>query len=190
MRGSGRVLIGTHPVRVSHPRLDPRRIEVQSAHVNPVISVPSAFDPVSMSCWTGVGEPVHWPLIRFPRSSRKSGGVAGVRVQFGQVVGDEREAGVVPGDLSRSGCARASADCRWRVPLDAGDRRARCESPVRRRRPAADRWRRRPRGLQDCRSSRGAGHEEAHRWTRRLAGDRRRRGRQRRSPPGESGSSV
>ena len=31
--------------------------EVQSAHVNPVNSVPSALDPVRMSCWFGPGEP-------------------------------------------------------------------------------------------------------------------------------------
>ena len=44
--------------------------DVQSEHVIPAISVPSPFDPVRMSCSTGLGEPVHWPLMRCPRSSR------------------------------------------------------------------------------------------------------------------------
>src|SRR5678815_1437524 len=45
--------------------------DVQSEHVCPVIRVPSAFDPVSASCSTGDGDPVHCPLIRWPRSSMK-----------------------------------------------------------------------------------------------------------------------
>ena len=45
---------------------------VQSLHVKPAISVPSAFDPVRMSCCTGGGDPVHCPGMRWPRSSRKT----------------------------------------------------------------------------------------------------------------------
>src|SRR6185295_4260807 len=43
--------------------------DVQSEHVNPGINVPSALDPVRMSCCTGLGEPVHCPGMRWPRSS-------------------------------------------------------------------------------------------------------------------------
>src|SRR5258705_7289983 len=43
----------------------------QSPQVNPTISVPSAFEPVMMSCSTGAGDPVHWPLIGLPCSSTK-----------------------------------------------------------------------------------------------------------------------
>src|SRR5688572_23508965 len=44
-------------------------LDVQSLHVRPGISLPSVFDPVRTSCWFGVGEPAHWPLIIWPRSS-------------------------------------------------------------------------------------------------------------------------
>ena len=43
--------------------------DVQSEHVAPASTVPSAFEPVRMSCSHGVGDPVHWPLMRCPRSS-------------------------------------------------------------------------------------------------------------------------
>src|SRR6185436_7343911 len=46
--------------------------DVQSAQVNPGSSVPSAADPVMMSCSTGGGDPIHWPLMGFPFSSTKS----------------------------------------------------------------------------------------------------------------------
>ena len=49
-------------------------LDVQSLQVSPVISLPSAVDPVRMSCSLGVGEPVHWPLIWRPRSSTNSVG--------------------------------------------------------------------------------------------------------------------
>src|SRR6185503_5943967 len=45
--------------------------EVQSAQVSPGSNVPSGADPVRMSCSTGDGDPIHWPLIRFPFSSTK-----------------------------------------------------------------------------------------------------------------------
>src|SRR5262245_5786862 len=47
-------------------------VDVQSPHVAPASSVPSAFDPVRMSCCTGDGDPLHWPLMRWPRSSTKT----------------------------------------------------------------------------------------------------------------------
>jgi len=43
--------------------------DVQSPHVSPGNSVPSAPDPVMMSCSTGDGDPGHWPLIGWPFSS-------------------------------------------------------------------------------------------------------------------------
>src|SRR5262245_22367148 len=46
--------------------------EVQSLHVFPGISVPSAVEPVRMSCSTGDGDPGHCPLIRRPFSSTNS----------------------------------------------------------------------------------------------------------------------
>ena len=46
--------------------------DVQSPHVSPAISLPSALEPVRTSCWTGEGDPAHWPLMRWPRSSRKT----------------------------------------------------------------------------------------------------------------------
>src|SRR5262245_45114325 len=45
--------------------------DVQSPHVDPAITVPSALEPAKMSCSTGEGEPVNWPLIWVPRSSTK-----------------------------------------------------------------------------------------------------------------------
>src|ERR1041385_1241089 len=46
--------------------------DVQSLHVLPGMSVPSAFEPVRMSCSTGAGDPGHCPLMRRPVSSMKS----------------------------------------------------------------------------------------------------------------------
>src|SRR4029434_7348935 len=46
--------------------------DVQSLHVFPGISVPSAVEPVRMSCSTGDGDPAHCPLIRRPFSSMRS----------------------------------------------------------------------------------------------------------------------
>src|SRR5688572_27987451 len=46
--------------------------DVQSAQVNPGARVPSAFDPVRMSCSLGPGDPVHCPLMRRPFSSTKT----------------------------------------------------------------------------------------------------------------------
>ena len=46
--------------------------DVQSAHVAPAATRPSAVDPVRMSCSTGVGEPAHCPLIRSPCSLTNS----------------------------------------------------------------------------------------------------------------------
>src|SRR5262245_8459977 len=46
--------------------------DVQSLQVLSGISVPSAFEPVRMSCSTGAGDPGHWPLIRRPVWSMKS----------------------------------------------------------------------------------------------------------------------
>src|SRR5947207_15573754 len=43
--------------------------DVQSLHVMPRMSVPSAFDPVRMSCSTGGGDPSHWPGMRWPCSA-------------------------------------------------------------------------------------------------------------------------
>jgi len=40
--------------------------------VFPDINMPAAVLPVRTSCWFGVGEPAHWPLIRFPCSSMNS----------------------------------------------------------------------------------------------------------------------
>src|SRR4029453_7704549 len=46
--------------------------DVQSLHVFPGISVPSAVEPVRMSCSIGDGDPDHCPLIRRPFSAMKS----------------------------------------------------------------------------------------------------------------------
>src|SRR5467141_403617 len=43
--------------------------DVQSPHVSPANSPPSAPDPVMMSCSTGDGDPGHWPLMGWPFSS-------------------------------------------------------------------------------------------------------------------------
>src|SRR4051794_11444773 len=48
--------------------------EVQSRQVLPAARVPSALEPVRTSCSFGVGEPVHWPLIRLECSSMNTRG--------------------------------------------------------------------------------------------------------------------
>ena len=70
--------------------------DVQSEQVRPAASLPSAVDPVMMSCSTGAGEPVHWPLMRCPCSSTNSVRVPCPRVELGKVVRDEQAVRVVP----------------------------------------------------------------------------------------------
>ena len=93
--------------------------DVQSAQVMPGASVPSAFDPVRMSCSTGAGEPVHWPLMRCPRSSTNSAASPVRAVQLGHVVRDEREVGVVPGPAADPVARVRRLIAVGRVALDA-----------------------------------------------------------------------
>ena len=56
--------VGPNPVRSDQPApTSAVESDVQSPHVNPANSVPSAADPVMMSCSTGDGDPGHWPLM-------------------------------------------------------------------------------------------------------------------------------
>lgn len=44
----------------------------KSLHVLPAMTLPSAVEPVRMSCALGLGESGHWPGTRWPRSSRNT----------------------------------------------------------------------------------------------------------------------
>ena len=49
-------------------------VAVQSPQVLAVSSIPAALLPVRMSCWIGVGDPAHYPLMRLRCSSMNSTG--------------------------------------------------------------------------------------------------------------------
>src|SRR6185503_4599622 len=63
------LMLGPRPSEWPTCATSPGDADVQSAQVMPIIRRPSAVDPVRMSCSTGEGEPDHWPLIRWLRSS-------------------------------------------------------------------------------------------------------------------------
>ena len=73
--------------------------DVQSAHVWPEASVPSAFDPVRMSCSFGVGRAGPLAIDTPPAFVKEQRRITGARVKFGEIIRDQLQVDVVPGPL-------------------------------------------------------------------------------------------
>ena len=113
-------------------------VDVQSAHVNPAATVPSAFDPVRISCCDRRRGTRPLPVDSLTALIHEHVGVTGARMELGHVVGDVHAVGVDTTDPCRSGRARGSADFRSPGRARRSGTRAMCDHPVQRRRP--DRW--------------------------------------------------
>ena len=103
---------------------------------------PSAFVPVRTSCSSGVGAPVHWPLIITPCSSMKMVGSPFRMCNVVKFLRDQLPANVVPGagadpvlGVDRSGAAVSGGVLGAQIGMPDS-----CCRPA--PRPAANRWQR------------------------------------------------
>ena len=133
---AGGALVGAQSRRSARPA--PRRPRNPTSSPRRSIrrhSVPSAFEPVRMSCSTGAGEPVHCPLMRWPRSSRKTPASPVRACSSVTLLATGARFALCQGPC-RSGPGRGSAGCRSPGRARRSGRRARCARPGRRRRRA------------------------------------------------------